>query len=137
MGEVTRDEVFLQAAGCMENLVGGSGHLTSYHLDAESFVITAARPLGDGLTEFAFSALATAESEFMDAAEEPPVGEPADAEMEPAGAVAAVPAGPVRVSAAIVLDEAGNLALDDDGNVRLTGYSCLPPSLWHPDHRAR
>lgn len=134
MDEATRNRVFLQAAGCMENLVGGSGHLTSYSLDPESFVITGTRSLGGGLTEFAFSAQATAETEFMEVCEEPPPDEAFDDDMEP---VAAFPAGPISVSSAIVLDEAGNLALDNDGNVRLTGYTCLSPALWHPDHRDR
>lgn len=132
MDEAKRKRVFLQVAGCMENLVGGSGHLTTYYLDAESFVITGIRELGGGLTEFAFSARATAQTEFMEVAEEPPPDP--DPEMEPIDMAAA---GPIAVSSAIVLDEAGNLALDDEGNVRLAGYTCLRPALWHPDHRGR
>ncbi len=148
MDDQTRKKVFLQAAGCMENLVGGSGHLASYHLDEATFTITSVRDLGDGLTEYGFSAEASLETEFSEVAEEAPPPDPAPTDSP---AAEARPGDPLmvepevwdmvaadqreKVSATLVLDADLRLALDEQGRVRLGGYTCLSPSIWHPDHQ--
>jgi len=148
MDDQVRKKIFLQAAGCMQNLVGGSGHLACYYLDEATFTITSVRELGGGLTEYGFSAEATLETEFSEYVEaappdepppaDPPAGEPGPDDplmVEPAAWEMVAADGREKVSATLVLDADLGLALDDQGRVRLGGYTCLPPSFWHPDHQ--
>jgi len=148
MDEESRKKIFREAAGCMDNLVSSSGHLTSYSLDWESFEISGVEPYGNDLTEFSFSANATAQGEFMSGPQDPEDWEPATGEdagpggmdpdmMEMSGIepVMVDPMGEelVPVSSSIVLDAQLRLALDENGNARLKGYACLPPAHWHPE----
>lgn len=54
--------------------------------------------------------------------------------MKPAGASSQ---GEEKVAASIVSDAQFKLALDKEDQVRPGRYTCLSPSLWHPDFKPK
>ncbi|MHC4393692.1 MAG: hypothetical protein ACYS22_20540 [Planctomycetota bacterium] len=101
---------------CLRNLVGGSGHLASYHVEAGTLAVTGTERLGDGLTRWTFRALGGRQSEFGVATEEAPD--------ELVASSAEV------LTGMLVLDEALRIALDEQGGVRLSPWKCLAPKFW-------
>jgi len=134
---VTDDVVFGRVQACLRNLVGGSGHLASYDLVRESFAVTATRDVDDGGIEYAFDVLGARVSEFTAIAgdDDGRTSDDGGGTNEDEGGRTAVDDPDLEaLSGAIVLDEAGGLAVDDEGRVRLTPWRTLDPSLWsNPD----
>ena len=113
----TERRVFKQVRRCMQNLVGGSGHLAAYHISEDSFQITSRTDLGDGLTAYEFQGLAGYESEFTVACEPDLDPAPWAADREQLE----------EVAGRIVLDESFSLTRDESGRVRLDPWKCLDP----------
>jgi hypothetical protein len=111
----TRRKVFAQLRRCMENLVGGSGHLACYYLDEGSFELSPPRELGDGLFEWAFSVRGWLETEFT---------VHRSVEQGPA------PDAAMQLSGAIVLDSRCQIVLDEEGRARLSPWRTLAPEHW-------
>lgn len=116
------DLVFTRVQRCMENLVGGSGHLASYRLRRDTFELTETSDLGDGLTEYRFTVEGVRVSEFTD-----PATSGDDSASHPEGA------GKDMLRGTIVLDADGELALDEDGRARFGPWRTLDPELWPGD----
>lgn len=93
--------VFERVRHCMSSLVGGSGHLGSYSIDADDFEIVRASALGAGLTEYEFVTSGSLESEFTVHDDDHPS------------------APPERLRGTIVLDVRFELTRDAAGRVRL------------------
>ena len=64
MERLPESVVYERVDACPGNLVGGSGHPTSYTVDRERFAVTAVRDCGDGLAAYEFEARGTRTSEF-------------------------------------------------------------------------
>ena len=64
MEDQKRQKVFEQVRRWPRDLVGGSGHLASYHIREDTFELAAARVLGNGCTQHAYTARAFLETEF-------------------------------------------------------------------------
>ena len=107
MEDQKTQKVFEQVRRCLSNLVGGSGHLASFHVTADTFQITEAQKLADGLTEYHFSARAYRESEFTVATEDEPE--------QP----------PETIRGSIVLDGKFQLTRDEGGRIRLQPWRTL------------
>lgn len=112
--DLDRDIVFDRVQTCLATLVGGSGHLASYHLRREPFEITGRRELDDGFTAYEFAVDGIRVSEFT--------GPDDDSTVE-------------RLTGRVVLDADDFLALDDDGRVRIEPWRVLDPTFW-PDRGA-
>ncbi|MBI2900076.1 MAG: hypothetical protein HYY17_07815 [Planctomycetes bacterium] len=112
-----REAVLRKVSLCLGYLVGGSGHLASLGVASDTFRITRADDLGGGLTEYHFEAEAMYESEFT---------------VYGSGHAPHM----THVAGSIVLDASFNLALDEQGQVRLKPWTVLDPKLW-PDRDDR
>ena len=111
MNEEIKSKIFDQAQKCLDNLTDASGHLASYDMRSDTFVIAEALDLAEGLTEYTFKAQAAYKSEFAVYDEEHPPRVD-------------------RITGTIILD--GNLALvfDDKGQVRFGPWRLLHPRSW-------
>lgn len=116
---VDDDRVFERVRACLENLVGGSGHLSSYHLDRESFEVVGRRGLEDRLTEYDFVVDGVRLSEFEGESEDNP---PSKADDDPSDVE--------HLEGAIVLDTDGDLVTDESGRVRVPPWRTLDPEFW-------
>lgn len=101
----TRRQVFERVRDCMRSLVGSSGHLGSYSLDADTFEIVGETAVGDGVTEYEFAVTGSLETEFTVYDE----GQPARP--------------PDRLRGSIVLDRSYGLTRDETGRVRLRPWT--------------
>jgi len=54
-----------QVSRCLDSLGGGSGHLTAYTMDADTFQIIKVEDMDAGVTKYSFETDAYYESEFM------------------------------------------------------------------------
>lgn len=99
------EAVFERVRDCMNCLVGGSGHLSSYTLDRDTFEITETDDIGDGRIRYAFRVAGSLLSEFAQYPEE-------------------------TLTGAIVLDEEYELTFDERGRVRLSPYTVVHPRFW-------
>ncbi len=118
-----RRAVLERVRRCMDNLVGGSGHLGAYVLQRDSFEITWVEPLEGGQRRFHFRVIGSLLSEFAcaEAVEDGP------AEPDPWAP------GPEQLEGSLVLDEDLGIALDGDGRVQLRPWRTLDPQFWlHP-----
>lgn len=138
-GDAVTRAVWQKVQACMNNLVGGSGHLGSYTLDAASFAVTAAQPAGYGLTAYTFTVRGTADTEFSGGGaaglpEPRSLAEHLDwlTNGVPCAALAVMHAGaaPETLAGTIVLDDRGELTRDEQGRIRIAPWRCLDPALW-------
>lgn len=101
-------KVFQQIQNCLENVVGGSGHLASLSMIPDTFQITKVEPYKNNAQKYHFTAKAFRESEFTVYEEgQKPV--------------------PDSISGSIVLDDQFALVRDDDGQVLLAPWKCMAP----------
>lgn len=103
--------VFDRVRRCLEQVGGGSGHLASYHLDPETFVITARDQLGADEIEYAFTVEGYRLGEF----------ETADDSSQPSSVPDHEAA--ERLEGTIVLDADGDFTTDRDGRVRIDPWT--------------
>jgi hypothetical protein len=108
------DHVFERVQTCLRNVVGGSGHLASYRLDRESFVLTACRSLDDGHAEYEFAVEGVRSSEFDSVSDED-----APETLPGCGDVTE------RLEGSIVLDAEGTVVTDETGRIRLHPWRTL------------
>jgi len=101
-------KIFQQIQNCLENVMGGSGHLASFSMIPDTFKILQVEPYGDTAQKYHFSAKAYRESEFTVHEEnEKPV--------------------PEEITGSIVLDDQLALIRDDNGEVLLAPWKCVKP----------
>jgi hypothetical protein len=101
-------KVYQQVQNCLENVVGGSGHLASFSMIPDTFKIIKTEPVGDQGTRYYFSAKAFRESEFTVYEE----GKKPESE---------------AISGSIVLDSDLALVRNENGQVLLEPWKCMQP----------
>lgn len=100
MEEDIKKKVFRQVRKCMQNLVGGSGHLGGYFISEDDFHITGTEELPGHLTQYHFNVKGELETEFTEYTEDyQPILE--------------------DLTGSIVLDQDFNLTRDEQGKIRL------------------
>ncbi|MBN2619970.1 hypothetical protein JXB22_02680 [candidate division WOR-3 bacterium] len=98
-------KIFQQLQNCLENVVGGSGHLACYSMIPDTFKITKVEPSSKNAQEYYFTAQAYLESEHEE-------GQKPESH---------------EISGSIVLDEQFSLVRDDEGQVMLKPWKCMQP----------
>ena len=106
-------KVFQQIQSCLENVVGGSGHLASFSMLPDTFKVIKTEPHGDKGTKYYFKAKAYRESEFT-VYEEGKRPEPEE------------------LNGSIVLDKDHALVKDESGQVLLEPWKCMQPIVRQP-----
>ncbi|MCC6876975.1 MAG: hypothetical protein IT378_21900 [Sandaracinaceae bacterium] len=126
-------EILRRIRACLGALVGGSGHLAAF--EPAAIEVTEVRELGDGLTEFHWTATGHVESEHAHEPFELDVpAEPAAVELGGGDALDELPLAPEvplaaeRKSGWIVLDDRLALVRDAHGRVRFHP-PCADPEL--------
>lgn len=103
INERIRLQVLERVGGCFSCLIGGSGHLATYFIDASTFQVDRVEKIDAGRTRYHFSAVARYESEFTVYDEN-------------------TPQEPERVIGNIILDQEMDYAYDEEGKVLLYPY---------------
>lgn len=103
------EKVRAQVTLCLQYLVGGSGHLASYDILPDSFVVERVEEVRSGIQKYFFKAKAYHESEFT---------EYVDSQQETSELIAG----------SIVLDEKFNIVRDERGEILLEPWKCILPA---------